>query len=91
MSEENQDNDDLKRKVADLERRIKDLEARPRETHTHFHSYPPVFQQPIAPYVSPAAPGTPWYPPYRITCGDTGITNSGTGNFCETPTVLEIH
>lgn len=51
-------------RIADLERRVKELESQPRETHTHFHNYPPVYQPPsYAPYVSPAAPGR-WIPPW---------------------------
>lgn len=36
---EKQNNDDLRREVADLERRVKDLEDR---REFHFHFYPPV-------------------------------------------------
>lgn len=34
-------------RIEQLERRVKQLEAQPKETH--FHYYPPVYQQPYAP------------------------------------------
>lgn len=45
----------LEDRIAELERRVRELEAQPREQHTHFHSYPPVYQQPIQ---SPPQPFT---------------------------------
>lgn len=54
-------------RIAELERRVKELEAQPKETHTHFHTYPPLYVQPYAP-PQPFQP-TPWEP-YRITWGD---------------------
>lgn len=50
---------ELEKRVGDLERRVKELEAAPKEQHTHFHSYPPVYQQPYQP---PVIPSVTWYP-----------------------------
>ncbi len=65
----------LEDRVADLERRVQELEAQPREQHTHFHSHVGYVQQP---YVQPTIPLplAPYYEPYKITCGDYGITNA---------------
>jgi len=56
----------LEAQVAELERRIKELEARPTETHTHFHTYPPVYQQPYVPTI-----------PEKIWIGDPPYGGSG--------------
>jgi hypothetical protein len=68
---------DFLKRINELERRVKDLEAQPKEQHTHFHTYPPVYQQPYVPYVSPAGPApSPW----KWTIGDPPGSPFGTSS-----------
>lgn len=66
----------LKERIAELEKRVAELEAQPRESHTHFHSYPPIYQQP---YPLTPPPNVPW----KVTIGDPipFLTTTAGGNY----------